>query len=209
MALSARHSHFKSDLSRPTRVAGLQCPTMGIWSDIKNTLLSFWRWKKKNMFSAFQNFSFLTLWCESTMRNRRFCKKLEKHLSICKGVWDLGFLVTLPIAIPVTQKDSNNQHSPWKNKNISCKNFSYIAVSVTSLIKDALKSELKDNHTCNQAIQYFYLRIKWKELGGTSCLLSYVKEKHFTFWELCMCWRTRFKIFLTIWPVFTPVSLYN
>lgn len=208
MALSARHSHFKSDLSRPTRVAGLQCPTMGIWSYIKNTLLSFWRWKK-TMFSAFQNFSFLTLWCESTMRNRRFCKKLEKHLSICKGVWDLGFLVTLPIAIPVTQKDSNNQHSPWENKNISCKNFSYIAVSVTSLIKDALKSELKDNHTCNQAIQYFYLRIKWKELGGTSCLLSYVKEKHFTFWELCMCWRTRFKIFLTIWPVFTPVSLYN
>lgn len=106
-------SPFKSDLSRLTVAAGVQCLTVGFWNYIKR---AFWVFEDEKMFSAFQNFFFLTLWCESMMRSRSFCKKLRKHQSIYKGVWDLGFLVTLPVVIQVTQKDSNNRHSLWKNK---------------------------------------------------------------------------------------------
>lgn len=137
----------------------------------------------ETMLPALQTFFLLTLWCDSKTKRRRFCNKLRKHLSSLQGVRDLGFLVTMPGVIPVTQEDPKNRHSSWKSKLL----FVYGSLSniaALQLMKDDLNSELKVNCTYNPAMQYFYLWTKWKELGGTTCLLNYIRNKGLIFWSL-------------------------
>lgn len=185
------------DLSRPAVSAGVQCPIMGFCCCQKKAFWVFWVW---NNAAAKKTFSY---WL-CGVRARWKADSFATNSSSLQEIRDLGFLVTVPVVIPVTQEEPNNRHRSWKNKLL----FMYGSLSnipASQLMRNDLNSELRDNCTYKPAMQYFYLWTKWKELDGTACLLNYIRNNGLIFWRLkyvCVCQGARFKILFIIWPVF-------